>query len=82
MVAALTVRRVLDAVARAVPDKGDDVVTRVDIRNGWAGAVHVRVHSMLAQGADDQFAQRLRRGVAQAVAGRRHTVEIVWASAG
>lgn len=81
MVEGLTTRQVLEAVARAVPDAGDDVVTRLEIRNGWAGAVHVRVHTLLRRDADAEFARRLRRAVAEGVKAR-HWVEIVWASAG
>lgn len=69
------------AVANVIPHIGDDVVTRVEIRDGWGGAVHVTVHSRLMHGDAGDFAPRLRRALAQAVAGR-HTVEIVWASAG
>lgn len=81
VVAGLTTREVLEAVARTVPDKGEDLVTRVDIRDGWGGAVHVRVHTLLGWGADEEFGRRLRRELAQAV-NVRHRVEIVWSSAG
>lgn len=81
VVDAATTRKVLEALARAIPDTGEDVVTRVDIRSGWAGAVHVRVHSLLSRDANDELGRRLRRAVAEAVQAR-HSVEIVWASAG
>jgi hypothetical protein len=81
VVEGLTTREVLEAVARAIPDTGEDVVTRLDIRDGWAGAVHVRVHTLLRRDSDEEFARRLRRAVAEEVKAR-HWVEIVWASAG
>lgn len=81
VVAAETTRQVLEALARAIPEKGEDLVTRVEIRSGWAGAVHVRVHSLLPRAAGEELADRVRRSIADAVPSR-HTVEIVWASAG
>jgi len=81
VVDAVTTREILEAVARALPDRGEDLVTRVDIRNGWAGAVHVRVHSLLTRDAEDDLGRRLRRAVAEAVH-VRHSVEVVWASSG
>ncbi|MDA8310477.1 MAG: hypothetical protein M0Z46_07665 [Actinomycetota bacterium] len=81
VVAAATTRRVLEALAQALPEDGEDLVTRVDIRNGWAGAVHVRVHSLLSRAAGEELGERVRRAVADAVSSR-HTVEIVWSSAG
>lgn len=81
MVAVSTTRRVLEAVARVLPVNGDDVVTRVDVRDGWGGAVHVRVHSRLARAEAGSLGPELRAAMAAAVPGR-HTVEIVWASSG
>ena len=81
MVAAVTTREVLEAVARAIPEVGEDVVTRVEIRSGWAGAVHVRVHTLLSRETAAAFGHGLRKEVDKVVHAR-HTVEIVWASAG
>lgn len=81
MVEVTTTRRVLEAVAGVLPPVGEDVVTRVDVHDGWGGAVHVRVHSRLCRNDSGDFAKRLRAAMASAVPGR-HTVEIVWASAG
>jgi hypothetical protein len=81
VVAGLTTREVLQAVARTVPETGEDLVTRVDIRDGWGGVVHIRVHTLLRRGADEEFARRLRQEVARAV-NVRHRVEIVWSSVG
>lgn len=80
VVAASTTRAVLQAVAQVMPDDGEDVVTRVDIRSGWAGAVHVRVHSRIRRSAGDELGPRLRRLLDEVHHGR-HTVEIVWGSA-
>jgi hypothetical protein len=81
VVAAAVTRRVLEALAHAVPDRGEDLVTRVEIRDGWAGAVHVRVHSLLLRAEGEEFAHRVRQTVDAAVRSR-HTVEIVWESSG
>ncbi len=81
MVGGLTTREVLEAVARTIPDTAEGVVTRVDIRDGWGGAVHVRVHTLRRRGEDEEFGRRLRQEVAEAVR-VRHLVEIVWSSAG
>lgn len=74
-------RRVLDALARAMPQDGEDLVTRVDIRSGWAGAVHVRIHTLLPRLGGEELGDRIRRAVEEAVP-TRNTVEIVWGSAG
>jgi hypothetical protein len=80
MVSAEIARNVLVAIAQAMPD-GHDVVTGVDIRAGWGGAVHVRVHSRLSPQAGAVLARRVRQSL-PAVLPERHTVELLWASAG
>jgi hypothetical protein len=81
VVTARTARLVLEAVAGCLPPHGGDVITRIDLRNGWGGAVHVRVHTLLSRNDGSALGQKLRAAVADAVSGR-HTLEIVWASLG
>ena len=81
MVSAETARLILQGIAEAMPLQGDDVVTRVEIRDGWGGAIHVRVHSLLPRGGDQELGMRIRTSIARLVA-ERHRVEIVWASPG
>lgn len=75
-------KRVLAAVADALPDEGDGVLTRLELRDSWGGSVLVRVHSMLLRTDDEQLHARVGSAVAQALGDRRHVVEVVWGSAG
>jgi hypothetical protein len=81
VVAARTARMVLEAVAEAMPRQGGNVVTRVDIVDGWGGLIQVRVHTLLSRDADSELPARLGAAMARSVSGR-HRVGVVWASAG
>lgn len=80
MVAASTARRVLQALASVLPDDGADLVTRVDIHDGWGGAIHVRVHTGLDRARHKELATQIRQAVGREL-NVRHRVELVWAAA-
>jgi hypothetical protein len=77
VVTAATTRQVLRAVAEAITPDCHDAVTRVDIRDGWGGAIHVRVYTGVPRHSDVEFPERLRAAVARVVPAR-HRVEVVW----
>lgn len=83
MVEAETTRGILLALAGALPDEGEDLLTGLEVRDAWGGALLVRVHSAAipAAGRHD-LGERLRRAVRSATGDRRCRIDIVWGSGG
>lgn len=79
MVSAATTRRVLEILARSLPEEGDDIVTGVRIHEGWGATVQVAVHTALppASPSWQAITVRINEGMASAVS-RRHEVRLVW----
>ena len=76
-------RRVLQALAAALPDEGNDVLTGVEIRDSWGSAVLVRIHTLHDRSPDGlMLANDLRAAAEEALEGHRHRVEIAWGSLG
>lgn len=83
MVNTRTVRGILRALAEALPEEGEDILTGLEIRDAWGDAVLVRLHTRATRSpATDQLAERLRMAVLGEVGDLRHRVEIVWGSIG
>jgi len=79
VVAVDTTRGVLLALAQALPDEGSDLVTRLEIHDGWGGAVHVRIQTQVPRSAAGrELETRLRAAVGTALGQRRHRVEMRW----
>ena len=78
MVESPLVRQVLIAVADSLPERGDDVLRSLEIREIWGGTVLVRLHVPGPPGgAGRDSLDRLRQAVEDALGGRRHRVELV-----
>jgi hypothetical protein len=76
-------RRVLHALATALPEEGHDLLTGVEIRDVWGGAVLVRLHTAHERSVGVQpKVEDLRRAVQLALEGHRHRVEVAWTSLG
>lgn len=83
MVAAHITRRILEEVARALPEDGHDIVTGLEIRDIWGEAILVRLHTaaLRSSGLAD-VAAHLQAAVHRALGDRRCRVEIAWGSVG
>ncbi len=79
MVAANTAKKILHAVADALPDTGPSLLDRLELIEGWGETLVVRLHATVVRQADSSHeAYRLRDAVAGSVVRRRSRVEIVW----
>ncbi len=79
VVAASEGKQVLQAVAESLPDDGENVLTKLEVYEGWGDILVVRLH-VSDRAGDRGLAKRARELVADAVGERRHQVEIVWYS--
>jgi hypothetical protein len=80
VVAASEGKQVLQAVAGSLPDDGENVLTKLELYEGWGDILVVRLH-VADRAGDRGLAKRVRESVTDAVGERRHQVEIVWCSA-
>jgi|HubBroStandDraft_2_1064218.scaffolds.fasta_scaffold736835_1 hypothetical protein len=68
-------RSILLGLANALPDQGDNLITRLDIRMGWGDAIAVHIHTG-APVQDDRTNVRgvLKRAIDQVMGDQRHIV--------
>jgi hypothetical protein len=72
-------RRLLTALAGAIPEEGPSQLTGLSIRQGWGGIVNVRVHTSASPTAADwELGRALSTAVQIALDGRRHELSFVW----
>jgi divalent metal cation (Fe/Co/Zn/Cd) transporter len=80
MVASETTKRVLEALADALPEEGTSPVKSLRIHDGWGNMVFVAIHTALSRSSDHELGNRIKDSVEGALGGQRHRVEIIWES--
>jgi hypothetical protein len=77
----LLVKRLLLALASALPDDGPDQLTGITIRQGWGGMINVQAHSSLPLQRDKAAIKSLLEEVVRSAVGeRRHGVSVEFES--
>jgi hypothetical protein len=82
MIAVSTTRQLLLAIAEALPEEGHDLVTRLEIWEGWGSVVHVRVHTGLPRSVGQRPLTEIKGAIESSLGSQRHRVEIAWSCAG
>lgn len=74
----------LAALSEAMPEGGENLLTRAEFRDGWGDVLHIRLHTRAPRlGSEaDRFFEQVRELIAEGIGPRRHWVEIVWSSPG
>ena len=72
-------RRVLLELSEALPAEGQNVLTGIDMRTGWADIIFVTVRSDISplHGRDD-VGNKYKMAVAAALGAARHHIEVKW----
>ena len=72
-------RRVLLELSEALPAKGHNVLTGIDMRTGWGDTIFVTIRSDISplHGRDD-VGNRYKMAVAAALGSARHRIEVKW----
>ena len=72
-------KRLLLAIAEALPEHGPSHVRSIEFRHGWGDILNVRLHTPLAPTPEGRsIAAQLKAAVSDVLADQRHAVEIVW----
>ncbi len=72
---------IFDALNDALPDDDFQWVWRVDVFEGWGGALFVTVYSGISRrAAGAALTENTYAAVARVLVGRRHVVRIIWAT--
>jgi hypothetical protein len=69
-------RSILLGLANALPDEGENLITRLDIRKGWGDAIAVHIHTGAPVQAENAQNVRavLKRAIGEAMGDQRHIV--------
>jgi hypothetical protein len=79
MVAPDVTRRVLAALAKALPDEGRNLITRVEITKGWGDAIHVRIFSGASRTSEPMELRGIfTEAIDEALRDERHLVSLEW----
>jgi hypothetical protein len=72
-------RGVLLELSEALPAKGENVLTGIEMHTGWGNTIFVTVRSdiSLLHGWDD-ISNRYKMAVAAALGAARHHIEVKW----
>jgi RNA binding exosome subunit len=72
-------KRVLSAIAQALPDDGHNFLTKLVIRRGWGNVLNIQLHTTMPQSeVGREFGEQLRDAIDEVLRDERHLVEIVW----
>lgn len=76
-----TTKRLLIALAHALPDEGSSHLTGFNLHTGWGDILNVRLHTAMQRtSVGMEFGTELRQAVSEVLGQQRHAVEIVWDS--
>jgi hypothetical protein len=79
MVATGVTKRVLSGLANAMPEKGYNFITRIDIGRGWGDMILVTIYSSaLLQHEPLDFRKMFKQAVDEVLADERHLVQFEW----
>ncbi|HVA06165.1 MAG TPA: hypothetical protein VNG12_05415 [Acidimicrobiales bacterium] len=79
MVSATQTKRVLAALAEALPDDGRNLITRVDVSRMWGDAVQVKIFTSASIHHEPRELRPLfQKAVDDALGEERHLLSVEW----